>query len=686
MNNILKGKYFLLLFLVFFFVLSPNNASADEYQNCGWETPVELSQCASTWLVVPSNCSGAQPDGQVCCCEKKKNPATGEWETIQDQPGIVDIDWNCVSWLVTPINCLRDWLAEWLSKIFIAILAAITGIAVFVSASLSALALKIMTVSLAALINVPIIGADIVVRGWDFVRNFANLFFILFFVIIGLATILKIESYKFQKTLPLLILMALLVNFSLVLVGLVADVGNILTGLFVSEIQSQGSNWNVINSLGDSYIRGIGAIFTMDFDTIGDIWLVGLAYISYGVVLSVFFFMMVCVFWVVIFLLTARIAILWLLAILSPLAFVSYIFESTRKMIWTKWFQALVQWSLLAVPILFFMFLSFTTLQLAPSNISEITTSLGITDPNNPSIPDLSDPSIVAPSGANFQEFLTQLIAVMITPMISLIMLLVGIMISLTFAPEGAQGVINASSRAGGWVKNTAGYNAMKIRPVNQAVRGVRQRMEMSPLLRSFGLATAGAQGASDRQRSRDQLQTLDNLPNDATRLEYLQSLRGPDRHATSAAYLDRIVREKDDITPEVLADIRNILNDAVSSGAFSQRKLENYAPTLLPEMRGEPEAALRGTIDERLREKTAKQLAEMPTAAYTNASQESIVEISRIVLQQGESSVDAFLRELSPEKGREIRNQLPAVGAMVGATPSIDPALYNRFASSIQT
>ena len=49
---------------------------------------------------------------------------------------------------------------------------------------------------------------------WNIVRNFVNMFFILILAFIGLATILRLETYVLNKILPCLIIMALLFNFS----------------------------------------------------------------------------------------------------------------------------------------------------------------------------------------------------------------------------------------------------------------------------------------------------------------------------------------------------------------------------------------------------------------------------------------------------------------------------------------
>ncbi len=52
-----------------------------------------------------------------------------------------------------------------------------------------------------------------IVQGWTVVRDVCNLFFLLVLLFIALCTILKIEKYHAKKTLLMLIIMGLLINF-----------------------------------------------------------------------------------------------------------------------------------------------------------------------------------------------------------------------------------------------------------------------------------------------------------------------------------------------------------------------------------------------------------------------------------------------------------------------------------------
>jgi hypothetical protein len=578
-----KGILFLFIFLALFLVFEKSHAEGCEWRPGSCYNPLPQ-------LRDDSNCPTPKPDPTaagpyVCCCSSDAPPSTDGcvWqdgvgadcpsdnpfsaspqkcgktgqvigrcccaqEPVYDPPPSVE---DIVDWVTEPFKTLGgylmsviQWAIKAVSKILLMLLAVVVGIGVFVAAAMSALALYVFDAILEALINVPIIGAEVVTSMWTFVRDFANLFFILFFVIIGLATILKIESYKFQKTLPLLIIMALLVNFSLVLVGLVVDMGNILTGLFLDGVQGKAGGWNGVLSLGASYTAGIIKIFSIEGD-LGEVWAIGMGYISYGIVLVLFFFAMCCIFWVILFIFFWRIAILWTLAILSPLAFVSYIFVSTRQAIWSRWFKALVQWSFIAVPILFFMVLAFAVVTTVPSSIEGIQNSLGA-DPSN--VPDMESPdSLKDPMSSGFQGFIINLVSVMIPPIIALIMMILGITISMTFAPEGAQSAVNASHVAGAWAGNTVRRSA----PGQATERFLRQRLEGTPLRGLVGGRGAWAREMVSEIRKQTKLMEglshaeQQNMVNDS-------SLDRRSRDAMAAAYFDLRTSKNKPISEEM--------------------------------------------------------------------------------------------------------------------------------------
>lgn len=70
--------------------------------------------------------------------------------------------------------------------------------------------------------------------GWPFLQGIANLGFILALLFIAAATTLRLEGYGARRMLPKLLLAALLINFSLVIGGVIIDASRILMAIMVN--------------------------------------------------------------------------------------------------------------------------------------------------------------------------------------------------------------------------------------------------------------------------------------------------------------------------------------------------------------------------------------------------------------------------------------------------------------------
>src|SRR3989344_6231209 len=92
-------------------------------------------------------------------------------------------------------------------------------------------------------------GIDAVTIGWTITRDIANIFFIFALLIIAIATILRLESYGAKQLLPKLIIVALLINFSLVIAFTVVDASNILALAFIKEIGNPSISTNIATVL-----------------------------------------------------------------------------------------------------------------------------------------------------------------------------------------------------------------------------------------------------------------------------------------------------------------------------------------------------------------------------------------------------------------------------------------------------
>lgn len=195
----------------------------------------------------------------------------------------------------------------------------------------------------------------VVREAWEIVRNFMNMFFILFLIIMAFATIFDIQRYSWRNVLPHFIIAALLLNFSFAISKYVIEVGN---GLAQVLLQSIG---NLADQLGQGFALGTlipptsGSWGTKFLAQITDTFLnkaggTLINLIGGGIFLIIVLLALLVAFIFVIL----RIPILWFLLILSPIAFVSYVLPSTQSF-WKKWWNYIISWTFFLPIYLFFL-------------------------------------------------------------------------------------------------------------------------------------------------------------------------------------------------------------------------------------------------------------------------------------------------------------------------------------------
>ncbi len=210
-------------------------------------------------------------------------------------------------------------------------------------------------------------------HGWDLTRGLANMFLLLIFLIVAFGFILRIESLESQKALPRLIIVALLLNFSKLFVGMLVDIATIANNTimyghekFLSTVME--GFLAVMYSTFSWLCIEIISRFTLLIVPFGSV-LAKMAMIASlatkGVFISsvpIWTFQIVAaagltaVFCIYIILFAARVYIVQILAILSPLAFLCLILPQTQKY-WDEWLKHLIQWCFVGTILLFFLML-----------------------------------------------------------------------------------------------------------------------------------------------------------------------------------------------------------------------------------------------------------------------------------------------------------------------------------------
>jgi len=187
----------------------------------------------------------------------------------------------------------------------------------------------------------------VVTHGWRIVRDLSNMIIVLGFVVVGIATILRIKEYQAKKLLVPLIIVALLVNFSLVLSGLIIDATNITMDYFIKTSGPAG----VVDPIIMSVTREGGRVIE-DAKNKGEAeYITAMAtIIAYQTISAMVFFLFA-------FLFLFRHVALMILSILSPLGFVCYVFPATKG-VFKKWWNQFLQWAVIGIPAAFFIYLA----------------------------------------------------------------------------------------------------------------------------------------------------------------------------------------------------------------------------------------------------------------------------------------------------------------------------------------
>lgn len=180
---------------------------------------------------------------------------------------------------------------------------------------------------------------------WNIVRGIANVVFIIMFLIIIFShiTSIGISSYGIKKTLPRLIISAVLVNLSYYICAIAIDLSNI-TGQAVQDLFISVRNTTMTTGTAQDTGRGVAMNFELvtaavlggaagtgaflaSYSGVSSAALISLVPLLLGLLVTVL---------VVLLVLAARQALIVILTILSPLAFVAYLLPGTSKL-FDKW-------------------------------------------------------------------------------------------------------------------------------------------------------------------------------------------------------------------------------------------------------------------------------------------------------------------------------------------------------------
>jgi len=262
---------------------------------------------------------------------------------------IEPVIWGAIIWYVGGKAFSKDALNS--------LLASAANLLLIISRILFGWAQSIFeTLTSSSLLQHSITKDPTVLMGWGIVRDFANMFIVLGFVVVGIATILRIREYEAQKLLLPLILVALLINFSPLICGIIIDATNIMMSYFLGGTNVGGVATSsavittplansVMNVRVDQDLKNAEAALDIN------------KYMSVAIGTAIYTGVAAMVIFIFGILFLFRYVALMCLVILSPLAFVCYVFSATKS-IFDKWWNQFVQWAIIGVPTAFFVYLA----------------------------------------------------------------------------------------------------------------------------------------------------------------------------------------------------------------------------------------------------------------------------------------------------------------------------------------
>jgi len=195
--------------------------------------------------------------------------------------------------------------------------------------------------------------------GWNIVKNICNTVLIILLLFIAFGTILRVESYNYKYLLVKLIVVALLVNFSGVITGIVLDFSHIIMGVFSDQISNIGrsiqENSKILQEFtGTADLGDMGTVT----QNLGDNITRTISRVNVNLILAsvLMFILGITVLAVALFLIVRTVS-LWLLFTLSPLALALYVLPNTR-IASLKWWDAFLRYAFAGPLLFFFLYLT----------------------------------------------------------------------------------------------------------------------------------------------------------------------------------------------------------------------------------------------------------------------------------------------------------------------------------------
>src|SRR3990167_4360713 len=490
---------------------------------------------------------------------------------------------------------------------------------------------------------------DAIDAGWTFSRDVVNIFFIFILLFIAIATILVIESYGAKSLLARLIVVALLVNFSLLATrGIIYVSNSLAVQIYNSQVNigdTAGTAGALSGFLNLKFKKNLGEQVMNRFylkqlyekapkpDSASALAneLLGFGTIEFGAIVVAL--LAAFLLFVASFLFITRMAVLWLLMILAPFGFVFLILPATRSYA-QQWWKKLIDQAVFAPAFLFLFFIALKVLG-----------SLG----------DLIDKAGKIESETEFVALL------LLQVTMAFILLFASLMVAKQLGIYGADGAIGMAKKGGAWTRgfaarHTIGRGAAKLRE-SRLGQAVTQRSPLAYKALNFGAKVGGF----DEKVVRQQIGFLKSIKNDQLKAK---------QFAKMPSYMQNMTAEE--LSPRDLEALHNGASTSEEKVAIERaistlghEKQEKYF-----DERGKREAKL-APSDLQAKWGSIREV-EVRKATLENMDKEKVQKLAQEFDKAGPAELRAFATELArvnPEKINDALSVVPWAATQFGKT-----------------
>jgi len=374
----------------------------------------------------------------------------------------------------TTIGNITGSVIGWIVYVLTYIGATLAGVAISLIAYLIEVVLQL---------NMQIVNALAVKTGFSIALSLANLGFVIGIIVIAIMTIFRYQPYGMKQILWKLVVMAILVNFSLVIAGTILSFSNQLTLYFLNGINPAGSVGGATNAASSfhNFASSLAGAFApqrafLNINTANLTFQAGEQGNYQGTasaagqtlagiltpLLNLFFVAFFLVFIVLVLaaflaMLVIRYVFLGILLVLAPLAWLCWIFPALKRH-WDNWWSRFLKWTFFAPLAVFFLYLAILTAG-----------TMGSTQANNPLAafdaqgynPSASNPIVHGISGL-FGGFLNQTVGTILQMILILGLAVGGLFAANSLSIIGAGAALGAATGIGKWAGGWAARKGLQ--------------------------------------------------------------------------------------------------------------------------------------------------------------------------------------------------------------------------------